>query len=496
MKMLKPKKFKIKKIVKDQKTIRVIEKGEKFDFSFQRNYIINNHNINNFSGFHAHKKLYQLVFCIRGKVKIVLDDKISSFSYELDNPDFAVIIPPGYWRILKLSKNSIVSVLASSVFHRNDYIKNYDKLKNHKKIDFNGVEECNNILKNKFINLLDSSLRENQLVLGKSVDKFEKKFSSFINSKFSISCGNGHDAILLILRALNISKNHEVLVPSNSFIASALAVTNAGADVKFVDCNSEDYGVCIDDLKKKITKKTKALIVVHLYGIPDNIEKLVEFCRKNKIYLIEDSSQAHGAKVGPKKIGNFGIASAFSFYPTKNLGALGDGGCITTNSFKLYSKLKALRNYGKNENSNFKFLGVNSRLDSIQAEFLIQKLRYIENWNTKRSNIANCYFEGLKNINEIVLPSYSKNIKPVWHIFPIRCLTKRNQLINYLRNYGIETAIHYEIPIHKTNVYKSKLKLSNSERNGKQLISLPMHPFLSKKDINYITSKINKFYKN
>ena len=142
--------------------------------------------------------------------------------------------------------------MASSVFHRNDYIKNYDKLKNHKKIDFNGVEkECNNILKNKFINLLDSSITENQLVLGKSVGKFEKNFSSFINSKFSISCGNGHDAILLILRALNISKNHEVLVPSNSFIASALAVTNAGADAKFVDCNSEDYGVCIDDLKKK-----------------------------------------------------------------------------------------------------------------------------------------------------------------------------------------------------------------------------------------------------
>ena len=134
--------------------------------------------------------MYQLVFCIRGKVEIVLDDKISSFSYELDNPDFAVIIPPGLLENFKIIKNSIVSVLASSVFHRNDYIKNYDKLKNHKKIDFNGVEECNNILKNKFINLLDSS-NENQLVLGKSVGKFEKKFSSFINSKFSISCGNG-----------------------------------------------------------------------------------------------------------------------------------------------------------------------------------------------------------------------------------------------------------------------------------------------------------------
>ena len=158
MKLLKPKKFKIKKIIIRPKTIRVIEKGEISILSFQRNYIINNHNINNFSGFHAHKKLYQLVFCIHGKVEIVLDDKISSFSLELDNPDFAVIIPPFYWRILKLSKNSIVLILASSVFHRNDYIKNYDKLKNHKKIDFNGVEECNNILKNKFVDLIDSSL--------------------------------------------------------------------------------------------------------------------------------------------------------------------------------------------------------------------------------------------------------------------------------------------------------------------------------------------------
>jgi dTDP-4-amino-4,6-dideoxygalactose transaminase len=495
MTLLKPKKFKIKNIFQDNKTIRVIEKGNNFNFSFDRNYIINNHNSLNFSGFHAHKKLYQLVFCIKGKAEIILDNKKTSYSFKLDNSDYAVLIPPGFWRILKLQRNSIISVLASNIFKKSDYIKDYNKLNTKREISFNGTHHCNEALKVKFTQILENVIDKNELVLGKSVRVFEKKFATFVNTKHAISCGNGHDALLLILKALNISNGDEILVPTNSFIATALSGSNNGANIVFLDCNSDNYGIDINDLKKKINKKTKALIVVHLFGIPDNISEIRKICKKKNIYLIEDASQAHGAEIDGKKVGGFGIASFFSFYPTKNLGALGDGGCIVTNNTKLNSLILSLRNYGKDCNNDFTYKGINSRLDSLQAEFLLEKMNLILSWNKKRKMIAKYYYKYLKNLSSILLPIISENVNPVWHIFPIKCLdNSRKNLIIHLSNMGIETNIHYPVPIHKTKSYKTKDILPNAEKNSRQLLSLPMHPFLTKEDVIYISSSIKDFY--
>ncbi len=496
--LLKPKIFKQQKIVSKDKTIRVIEKGKYFNFSFDRNYIISNRNALNYSGYHSHKKLYQIIFCLSGNAKITLNHPSGKqYVYSLDNSEDAILIPPGWWRVIELSKNTVLSVLASDKYNEKDYERDFNKFKEvtESKIEFNDLKQINSSIQDRLSEGLKRSIEKNELILGDSVHTFEKKFAKFCGVKFAISCGNGFDAIVLILKALNIGKGDEVIVPSNSFIASALAVENVGAKTIFVDCNNNDFQINTSDLCQKVTKRTKAIMIVHLYGIPSYNKKIFTMCQKKKIFVIEDSSQAHGAQINSKNIGSLGIASAFSFYPTKNLGALGDGGCITTNDEKVKKKIQNLRNYGRIGNTSvFEFSGINSRLDSIQAEFLTEKLRVLKQQNKKRNLIAKTYFEQLKGLKEIILPKVKKNTQAVWYVFPVRVLNERDKIRKYLKSKGIITNIHYEIPIHKTNIYKSKKKLENCERNARQLLSLPMHPNLKKKQIRYISKMIKGFF--
>lgn len=364
------------------------------------------------------------------------------------------------------------------------------------KIPFQPINREHYFLKEKIITALKSQLLKSKFINDKYLSVFEQKFAKFLNIKYVIGVGNGFDALRICLLTLGIKKDDEVLVPTNSFIASALSVSSIGAIPVFLDIN-KNYGIDLDDLRKKISNKTKAIIIVHLHGIPDQIEDLIKICRKEKIKIIEDCAQAHGSMYKGKKVGTFGEMGAFSFYPTKNLGALGDGGCISTDSKKLMLIAKSISNYGL-VNDNYKYLGVNSRLDEIQAHFLLVKLNYLEKWNSKRIKYAKKYLKGLSGIDKLILPNIDFSIKYcTWHHFPIRCDSKvRNKLIKFLQKDGIETAIHYKKPIHKCEIYlNQKIILKTSEKINKEIISLPINEFHNEKEIDYVIESIKRFFR-
>ena len=272
-------------------------------------------------------------------------------------------------------------------------------------------------------------------IAGKEDELFENAFAEYCNAEFCVGTGNGLDALILILKALDIRGGDEVIIPSNTYIATALAVTYVGAIPVFVEPDIATFNVDPTKIEEKITDKTKALLPVHLYGQPCDMDPIMEIAKKNDLYVIEDCAQAHGATYKGRKVGTFGIASGFSFYPGKNLGALGDAGAIVTNNKELAERIRALGNYGSDYKYHHIYQGINSRLDEMQAAFLSVKLSILDQMNAERRQIAKCYMEGITN-SAIDLPYVMPEVEPVWHIFAIRC-NRRDELEDYLKKKDI-----------------------------------------------------------
>ena len=331
-------------------------------------------------------------------------------------------------------------------------------------------------------------------ILGKEVERFEKEFAKYIGSKYCIGVANGLEALQIALLALGIGKGDEVITVSNSAVATALAITNTGAKVVFVDID-EYYHLDPVKLRLVITEKTKAIIPVHLFGQIVNIGEILKIAKEKNFEVIEDACQAHGAKFKQKKAGSFGILAGHSFYPTKNLGAYGDGGAITTNSKKLYEKCKMLRNYGQKTRYVHEVKGINSRLDEIHAAILRAKMPTLDKLIEKRKEIAKIYFKELKNIKQIKLPIIRQNSLHSFHLFVVQ-VENRNELMSFLKSNGIESQIHYPIPIHKQKCYSeyNSITLTNTEKAAGKILSLPINPFLVQKDIIFICNTVKKFY--
>jgi len=330
---------------------------------------------------------------------------------------------------------------------------------------------------------------------GKEDSNFEKRFADYCGSNFCVGCGNGLDALILILKALDIGHNDEVIIPSNTFIATALAVSYVGAIPVFVEPNILTYNIEADKIEEKITSHTKAIIPVHLYGQPADMEAIMKIANKFDLFVVEDCAQAHGAKYKEKCVGCFGIAAGFSFYPGKNLGALGDAGAVITNNKSLADKVRALGNYGSDYKYHHIYQGNNSRLDELQAAFLSAKLSHLDTMNKERRRIANRYLKEIQN-KDIQLPFVIDNVEPVWHIFSIRC-KKRDELENHLKKAGIQTNKHYPVPIHLQGAYK-KLNIPEgtfpiAEEISRTQLSLPMYYGLIEDEISYVIDMINKF---
>lgn len=332
-------------------------------------------------------------------------------------------------------------------------------------------------------------------ILGKEVKNFENQFAKYLGIKHCIGVGNGLEAIQISLMSLGIGKNDEVITTPVSAVATTLAILAVGAKPVFVDTTKDGL---LDPalIVPAINKKTKAILPVHLYGNPVDLNKIQKLCKKYKLSLIEDAAQAHGSIYNGKKIGTFGELCCFSFYPTKNLGALGDGGAVVTNSKRLAKICREIRDYGQDKKYLHIRFGLNSRLDELQASFLSVRLKSLDTDNSKRRKLAQRYTKNLSSLKDIEIVKPDPNAQSNWHLFVIKA-KKRTQLIKYLQRFSIQTLVHFPKIIPDQPFLKSKygkLNLPVSRMFTKTCLSLPIHPKLNFKEIDFICSKVVKFY--
>jgi dTDP-4-amino-4,6-dideoxygalactose transaminase len=368
---------------------------------------------------------------------------------------------------------------------------------NQKNIPFLSFEKMHSTIRIEIKKAFDEVYDSYWYILGKNVEKFEKEYANYSNVKFCAGVGNGLDAIIIALKTLNIGKGDSVIVPSNTYIATWLAVSYVGAEIIPVEPDEKTYNINPDLIESAIKSNTKAIIPVHLYGQICEMGKIMEVAKKHNLFVIEDNAQAQGTFYKNKISGSFGHINATSFYPGKNLGALGDAGAITTNDEHLYIKAKTIRNYGSQKKYYNEVKGINSRLDELQAAFLSVKLKYLDEWNKERNKIAQWYFEALKDVSEIILPYIHPDCTSNFHLFVIRT-KKRDELQDYLNKKNIGTLIHYPIPPHLQDAYKElgykKGNFPIAEEIANTCLSLPMYPGLSESDVEYISTTIKNFF--
>lgn len=345
------------------------------------------------------------------------------------------------------------------------------------------------------IESLPNFFNEGVYLLGENLRNFETSFAKFCHTNHALGVANGMDAIKLLLIAHEIGPGDDVIVPANTFIATWLAVSDIGANIIPVDCCSNSPNIDISLLSNSITNRSKAIIAVHLYGEPCNMDEINSIAKSHNLLVFEDAAQSHGAKYKGAVVGSLGDGAAFSFYPGKNLGGIGDGGGITINNSTIYEKLISLRNYGSSAKYVHEYMGINSRLDEIQAIFLNHKLKYLEQDNLARLNIASFYISNIKN-NLIRTPRISDDSVSAWHLFVIFC-KERDRLKSYLELHGIETLIHYPTPPHLQMAYSSKGfgagDFPNTEKHCGTCLSLPIYPGMVLEEVKYITEIINLF---
>ena len=359
-------------------------------------------------------------------------------------------------------------------------------------VSFRPMEkELNSELRNAFERVLEHSW----YIQGKENESFEKAFAEYCGTKYCIGVGNGLDALMLILKALGIGEGDEVIVPSNTYIATALAVTYVGAKPVFAEPDIETFNMDPGCIEAAVTEKTKAMIPVHLYGRACDMDPMMKIAGKYGLKVVEDCAQAHGAAYKGRKVGTFGDAAGFSFYPGKNLGALGDAGAVVTNNEEIAAKVRALGNYGSDYKYHHIYKGNNSRLDELQAAFLSVKLPHLERMNEERRRIAGRYLAEIRH-PELVLPAVTEGYVPVWHIFGIRC-ARRDELEKWLADQGIGTNKHYPIPMHLQECYRD-LGLGQgdfpiAEEISRTELSLPMYYGMTDEEIRTVIDAVNDF---
>lgn len=331
-------------------------------------------------------------------------------------------------------------------------------------------------------------------VLGKELEAFEREFADFLGCRYCAGTGSGLDALRIAFHLLNIGAGDEVIVQGNTYIGSVMGITQNGGTPVFVEPDAY-YNMDADRIEEKITKRTKAILVVHLYGQPANMDKIMEIAGTYHLKVVEDCAQSHGAAYKGKMTGTFGDIGCFSFYPTKNLGAFGDGGAIVTNQEKLYEAAKIYRNYGSEKKYYNKEIGLNSRLDEIQAGLLRVKLKHIKELLAERSHICEKYQQEIKN-TAIALPKIRQQTEPVWHQYVIRA-RERERLAAYLEENGVHTMVHYPIPPHRSEAYRylnlPPGALPVTEQYAEEVLSLPLYNGMTEEEIQYVIEKINAY---
>lgn len=487
--------------------LNVIEVSKEIGFPVNRMYWLHQVSDGSIRGSHAHKELWQCFVCMAGKLNIKFTARNKEFYFTLTPTSGALIVPPGYWRDLSdFSSDAVCVVLASMEYDENDYIRKYEDFLAWEKEKSEVKSVAYLEFKRQYVeighklNLASQKvLASGHYIMGKEVEAFEKEFATYSEARHCISVSNGLEAIELVLKAWGIGPGDEVIVAANSFIATALAVSNVGAKPVLVDNESRTFNIDPELIEKSITDKTKAIALTHLYGQMADMNPIVDIARKHKLKVLEDAAQAHGARYQGKTCGSLGDAATFSFYPTKNLGAFGDAGAVITNDGQLAEQLSYLRNYGAKKKYHHDMLGTNSRLDEIQAAFLRIKLPYLEKWNHIRKAYAGMYLEQLNGLKDLVLPYVPAGSGPIWHVFAIRVLNNRRAaFMSFLDEMKIGYNIHYPVPIHEQSCYRElgykPESFPNAHSQASELLSLPLDAYHTEEEIQYVIQKTREFF--
>jgi len=351
-------------------------------------------------------------------------------------------------------------------------------------------------IKSEIDKVIQDVIYDAAFVGGKYVRKFETEFANYCKVKHCVGVGNGTDALFIALKTLGIGRDDEVITVANSFIATAEAITMTGAKVVFVDCNDRTYNIDVQKVEQTITKNTKAIIPVHLYGQPSDMDPIIEIARKYNLYILEDAAQAHGAKYKDKSVGTIADCACFSFFPGKNLGAYGDAGAIVTSNDELAERALMFANHGRKEKYNHEFEGINSRLDGLQAAILYIKLKHLDKWTQRRRTIATKYDKGLKDI--VVIPFVASNMKHVYHLYVIR-IKNRDKVREFLADKGITTGIHYPIPLPFLKAYRylghKPADFPVAYFLKDELLSLPIHGDMMDEQVEYVIEQIREIVK-
>lgn len=358
------------------------------------------------------------------------------------------------------------------------------------KIPFLNLDYQHRPIAQEMLQVTADVIKKGWFIGGERVHEFEQAFADYLGGVHCVGCGNGTDALELVLRAFGIGNGDEVIIPSFTWVSDVEAVVAVGATPVYADLPENGYAITAETISPLISDRTRAIIVVHLYGIPVDLDPILKLAKERNIKVIEDCAQAHGATYRGKKVGTLGDAGTFSFYPTKNLGALGDGGAVVTRDEQVAENIRLMTNHGQKERDIHLSIGRNSRLDPLQAAYLTLKLSHLDEWNEKRKQLAELYTEGLQTVN-MTLPGFTD--ESIVHLFVIQS-SQRDKLRDYLLKMGIETAIHYPKPIHKLKPYEVEgLTLAYSEHVARRVLSLPLYPGLEVKALEYIVDCLKRF---
>jgi dTDP-3-amino-3,4,6-trideoxy-alpha-D-glucose transaminase len=484
----------------------VVEGLREVGFDFRRFYFLTELAEGAQRGGHAHRRLRQCMISLRGSADVALEGPAGHFRFRLDTPEKALIVPPGYWRTLDgLAPESLVGVLASDYYDEADYIRDYDVFRSQlagatdSVVPYIDLKRAADAIGPMLSEALSSTLASGQYIGGTILDRFEQEFAQYCQTSRAVGMANGLQALELALRARGVGPGDEVVLPANTFIATALAVTNVGASPVLVDVEPDTGLIDASEIEGRISPRTRAIIPVHLYGHPADMDPILDIGRRFGCFVLEDAAQAHGARYKGRVCGGLGDAAAFSFYPTKNLGALGDAGAVTTSDAGLAATVRKLGNYGASERYHHETVGVNSRLDPIQAAVLSKKLPLLEGWNERRRRLADVYLTELAGIEGLDLPAVRSWAVPVWHVFQVRTPDgQRDRFRKNLGDNGVTTNVHYPVPVHLQKCYQNAGwrpgDFPVAESLCARTVSLPLDPFHRLAEIEKVISCVRHFF--
>jgi dTDP-4-amino-4,6-dideoxygalactose transaminase len=483
----------------------VAEVSRHIGFPIHRAYYIRDVPTGASRGAHGHKNLRQCFLCLRGSVRLAITKAGHTETVVLDRPNQAAVVGPGCWRDLSdFSEDSVVIVLASEEYDETDYIRGF--------ADFVRWDEgCDPVTRVPYLDLKRTSqvfgpemelamrrvAQSGCLIGGPEVAAFEASFAAYCGAGQMVGMGNGLDALTLALRAWGIGPGDEVIAPAHTFVATALAIEDVGATPVLVDVEPDTGLMDMARVGAAITARTRAVIPVHLYGQPADMDGLKAAIGGRDIRILEDAAQAHGARYKGRRCGSLGDAAAFSFYPTKNLGALGDGGGLMSGDAAFVAHARKLANYGSERKYHHEIAGRNSRLDPLQAAVLGCKLERLDAWNARRSQLALRYFLGLAHVRGLELPAVRGWAEPVWHVFPVRAAGRRDELMAFLEANGVGTNIHYPTPVHLQPCYAGRWAKGDfpvAEALADSLLSLPLDPMHTDREIDFVIARIQDFF--